>query len=62
MPTEGGVGARLYGSNGQLLVEKAYLLPSEALDLSPYPAGVYYLRLSDQQGRQQTFKVMKVEL
>lgn len=61
LPEPGQTTAELYNSTGQLLFQQAVLETDQEIDLATYPAGTYLLRLSDQSGRQGTFRVLKIK-
>lgn len=50
----------LYNSLGQLIIEKRFQTPTQDVDLNNLPAGTYWLRLSDDEGKQGSFQVQKI--
>ena len=57
---EGELHAQLYNGTGQLLQSHNDLNVRHQLDVSQLPAGVYWLRLSDEQGHQRSYQVQKI--
>ena len=60
LPESEHVYAQLFGINGQLLISKEDISWETEFDLSDFPAGTYWLKLQDEDGRQRTFQVVKV--
>lgn len=52
--------AQVFGSTGQLLINRENLQWEEEFDLRDFPAGSYWIRLLAADGRQQTYKVIKM--
>lgn len=61
LPDSEHVRAQLFGINGQLLISREDLSWETAFDLSQFPAGSYWLKLQDEDGRQRSFQVIKVQ-
>lgn len=54
------VHAQLYNSTGQLLLEQTDVNHETSFDILAFPAGTYWLRLIDEDGRQASFQIQKV--
>jgi len=54
------VQAQLFDMNGQLLIDKEDLFWETTFDLSQFPAGSYWLKLQDEDGRKRSFQIIKV--
>ncbi len=58
---EGALNAELYNGTGQVLQTHADLDIEHQMDVSQLPAGAYWLRLFDEQGRQRSYQVQKIQ-
>ena len=56
----GTVRAQLFNGTGQAVLDIPHLQSGEELDLSLLPAGAYWLRLQDEEGRRGHFQVQKI--
>lgn len=61
LSTTAEVEAQLFSQNGQLVKQQEAILHEGSMDLSPLPAGTYILRLTDQDGRNGTFQILKID-
>jgi hypothetical protein len=55
------VAAQLFSNSGQMLLNQAGISQHAEFDLSQLPAGVYWLRLRGEDGRQGAFQVHKIK-
>lgn len=60
LPTDSRVQALLYNSSGQLIGQREDIMYQSTIDFSRLPAGSYLLQLQDEQGRQGTFQILKL--
>lgn len=54
------VHAQLFSPTGQMIIDVPELHTGEELDLSQFPAGVYWLRLQDEEGRMGHYQIQKI--
>lgn len=62
LPTETATSVQLFNTNGQLMVAKENQTSLLDIDMSFYPAGIYWLKLNDSDGRQAFFQIQKISL
>ncbi|MEL7422841.1 MAG: T9SS type A sorting domain-containing protein [Bacteroidota bacterium] len=61
LPEAGEFEAQLNATNGQLLWQSHLQPLSNQINLNKLPAGIYWLRIRNEKGEQQSFKVVKAD-